>query len=127
MNRKAPKSVAQSTDPLTVAVSQQAPNAPHQAQNLEGLQTIQFDPSNTLIIAIKIDHDILVGQTELLTQSFGHGAKKDILASVTYNKIENGQPVMDKARVQGTSGINIRHLLAGHCTKIVSESKVLNV
>ena len=127
MNRKAPKSVAQSTDPLTVAVSQQAPNAPHQAQHLEGLQTIQFDPSNTLIIAIKIDHDILVGQTELLTQSFGHGAKKDILASVTFNKIENGQAVMDKARVQGTSGMQIRHLLAGHCTKIVSESKVLNV
>lgn len=130
MNRKAPKElggVPQSQDPLTVAVTQQRAKAPANPVLGQGRQTIEFDPTKTLIIAITIEQDTLIGQTELLTQSYGHGAKKHIVAGVKYNTFEDGKLVMKDAKIQNSSGPGIRHTISGQCTKIVSESKVLNV
>lgn len=129
MNRKAPKElgVSQSQDPLTLSVTQQQAKAAANPTLAAGRQTIEFDPSRTVIIAITIEQDTLIGQTELLTQSYGHGAKKHIVAGVKYNAIEDGKIVMKEAKIQNSSGPGIRHSISGQCTKIVNESKVLNV
>lgn len=133
MNRKSPKSLAgqagpQTGEPLTINVTHrpQAP-APALPEQLDGIQTIQYDPSKTILIAINITGDDYIGQTELLTQSFGHGTKKDIRASILYNDIQEGRVVQKQASVRAASGPMVRHAIAGNLTRIITESKILNV
>lgn len=133
MNRKAPKNIAGSAgpqvgDPLTLSVTQRG-TAPAQddPNHLIGIQTIQYDPSKTVLIAINITQDEYIGQTELLTQSYGHGTKKDIRASIHYNAVEDGRIVQKVASVRAPSGPVARHTIAGNLTKIITESKVLSI
>lgn len=118
----------QTSEPLSLNLSAkkeaQASAAP---AHLEGIQTVTYDPSKTLLIAVNITGDDFIGQTELLTQSYGHGAKKDIRASITFNTVEEGRIVQKQKGVRAGSGPVMRHTIAGHITQILSESKVLNI
>lgn len=118
----------QTSEPLSLNLSAkkeaQSSAAP---SHLEGIQTVTYDPSKTLLIAVNITGDDFIGQTELLTQSYGHGAKKDIRASITFNTVEEGRIVQKQKGVRAGSGPVMRHTIAGHITQILSESKVLNI
>lgn len=133
MNRKTPKNIAgsagpQTNEPLTLSVTNRpAAQAQEDPNHLIGLQTIQYDPGKTILIAINITQDDYIGQTELLTQSYGHGTKKDIRATIHYNAVEEGRIVQKIASVRAPSGPIARHTIAGNLTKIITESKVLTI
>lgn len=119
---------AERKDNLTETLKPERKPIVRPAEPAPGRATVSFNPETSLVIIIDIKQATIVGSTELLTQSFGHGLVKDIRCEVWASKQdETGAVKWSSSTVAARSGNALRYSLAGIAHKLIQESKALAI
>jgi hypothetical protein len=115
-------------DSLTASVTPEKRPKEVKPTQPSGMASVSFNPDTSLVIVIDLKKAELIGNTDLLTQTFGHGMTKDIKCDIWSSKTdENGAVGWNQSTVVARTGGVLRYNLAGIAHKIIQDARVLGV